>query len=95
MVDKEKEMEKKVEERVTEGVSSGVAKLIKGAVALAVMVVVFKLVWGWVAADLFPGAVAEGLITASLSWLAALKFAVLAIVVSGAHQGLRDAIDRK
>jgi len=95
VTDKEKEMEKIVEERVTEGVTIGVTTLVRVAVAFAVMVVVLKFVWGWVAADLFPGAVAEGLINANLTWLAAVKFAVLATVVSGAYQGLTDAINRK
>jgi spore maturation protein SpmA len=39
--------------------------------------------WAWVVGDLFPGAVAEGLISADLSWLAVMKLALPVGVVSG------------
>jgi hypothetical protein len=53
--------------------------------------VLFKFVWAWVVPDLFPGAVAEGLIRAKLSWSATLKLAVLAALVSGFGPTLQDA----
>jgi hypothetical protein len=52
-------------------------------VAFVISVIVFKFVWAWVVPDLFPGAVAQGLVNGNLSWLAALKLAVLVGVLSG------------
>jgi len=69
-----KELEKKVEKRVEEAVTTGTTILIQAAIAFGITVVVLKFVWAWVVADLFPGAVAQGLINANLTWLAAVKF---------------------
>ena len=84
-----------VERRVTEGVTSGITVLLTVAVAFVITVVVLKFVWAWTITDLFPGAVAEGLINANLTWLAAVKFAVLVAVVTGVNRTLTDAIHRR
>ena len=56
-----------------------------------ISVVVFKFVWAWVVPDLFPGAVAEGLISANLTWFATLKLAVLVAALSGFGPALDTA----
>jgi len=87
----EKRMEEEVEKRVEEGVAVGTAILIAVAVTFVICVVVFKFVWAWVVSDLFPGAVTQGLINADLTWLAALKLAVLVAVLSGFYPALIEA----
>jgi len=91
----EKRMEKEVEKRVTEAVTSGITILVTVAVTFVIMVVVLKFVWAWVVIDLFPGAVAQGLINADLTWLAAVKFAVLVSVLSGVYHTLIGAFKRQ
>ena len=80
-----------VERRVTEGVPVAIAILIAVGVTFVISVVLFKFVWAWVVPDLFPGAVAEGLISADLTWFAALKLAVLVAVLSGFYPALQEA----
>jgi len=81
-------MAEEVEKRVTEGVTKWVQILIQVAIAFIISVIVFKFVWGWVVPDLFPGAVTQGLISANLTWLAALKLAVLVAVLSGSYDSI-------
>ena len=57
---------------------------------LLVLVAVFvislflvKVLWAWTIPDLFPGAVQQGLVAAEISWLTALKIAILIAVLSG------------
>ena len=80
-----------VEKRVTEGVTKWVQVLIQVVIAFVISVIVFKFVWGWVVPDLFPGAVTQGLISANLTWLAALKLAVLVAVLSGSYDSIIDS----
>jgi hypothetical protein len=87
----EERLAKEVEERVTEGVTTGITILITVAMTFIIAVVVFKFVWAWVVPDLFPGAVAQGLISSNLTWLAALKLAVLAAVLTGFGPTLNEA----
>lgn len=93
--EKRKEVEQllaeEVEKRVTEGVTKWVQILIQVAIAFVISVIVFKFVWGWVVPDLFPGAVTQGLISANLTWLAALKLAILVAVFSGAYDSIIDS----
>ena len=87
----EKEIEQEIEERVAQGVAAGTAILIAVAVTFVISVIVFKFVWAWVVPDLFPGAVAQGLISADLTWLATLKLAVLVAVLGGFSPALSEA----
>ena len=87
----EQQMAKEVEKKVAKWVEVAITVLITVGITFAIAVVVFKLVWGWVVPDLFPGAVAEGLITEDLSWLAAVKLAVLVAVLSGFGPSLTEA----
>ena len=91
----EEELRNEVEKRVTEGVTVGITILIQVAVSFVIAVVVFKFVWAWVVPDLFPGAVEAGLIIADLTWLAALKLAVLVAVLSGLNPALTEAFNRR
>jgi hypothetical protein len=87
----EKEIEQQIEKRVAQGVAAGTAILIAVAVTFVISVIVFKFVWAWVVPDLFPGAVAQGLISADLTWLATLKLAVLVAVLGGFSPALSEA----
>ena len=91
----QKGMEKEIEKRVAEGVSVGTAVLVSVAVTFVISMVVFKFVWAWVVPDLFPGAVAEGLIVGDLTWLAAVKLAVLVAVLGGFSPALTDAFKQR
>jgi hypothetical protein len=89
--DIERRMAEEVEKKVEEGVKRGTAILVAVAVTFVISVIVFKFVWAWVVPDLFPGAVAQGLISADLTWYATLKLAVLLAVLSGFYPSLIEA----
>jgi len=89
--DVEKEIEKEIEKKVEKKVEKGVSILVSVAVTFVISMVVFKFVWAWVVPDLFPGAVTQGLISADLTWFAALKLAVLVAVLSGFYPAVTDA----
>lgn len=59
----------------------GVLTLIAGAFVIALLLI--KLLWTWTIPDLFPGAVEQGLIARSISWLTALKVAIFIAVLAG------------
>jgi hypothetical protein len=61
-------IEKEIEKGVEKGVARGVAFLVGFAVSFVITLLVFKFMWAWVVGDLFPGAVAEGLISADLAF---------------------------
>jgi len=50
------------------------------AFILALLLV--KLLWSWTVPDLFPGAVAAGLVAESISWLTSLKVAIFVAVIA-------------
>lgn len=87
----EKRVAEEVERRVTKGVPIAIAILVAVVVTFVISVVVFKFVWAWVVPDLFPGAVAQGLISADLTWLATVKLAVLVAVLSGFYPAIVEA----
>jgi hypothetical protein len=88
-------LEKEIEKKVTNWVEVAISVLISVAVVFVISVVIFKIVWGWVVPDLFPGAVDQGLISGDLSWLAAVKLAVLVAVLSGFSPTLTDAFKQR
>lgn len=45
-------------------------------VVIAVMLFLVKALWAWTIPDLFPGAVAQGLVAGQISWYTAFKLAV-------------------
>ena len=87
----EKQMEEEIEKRVTEGAPRLITVLITVAILFVISLIVFRFVWGWVVPDLFPGAVAEGLVVEDLTWLTAFKLAILVAVLSGFYPALVDA----
>ncbi len=56
-------------------------------VMLVLALLLVKVLWAWTVPDLFPGAVAQGLIAPSISWLTSLKLAIF-IAVVGAVAGV-------
>ena len=62
---------------------------IGGVAAIAFMVVLLlvKLIWAWTIPDLFPGAIEQGLVAGSISWLTAMKVAILLAVLSAFARG--------
>jgi len=58
-------------------------------VVLLVMLLLIKVVWAWTVPDLFPGAVEQGLVAESVSWLTAGKIAIVIAVLSGIAGGHR------
>ena len=84
-------LEKRMEERVTKAVTTWTTIFIQAAIVFGITIVVLKFLWAWVVPDLFPGAVAEGLIRADLTWLTSLKFAILVSVLTGVNDSLKEA----
>jgi hypothetical protein len=63
--------------------------LVVGAGALVLTLLLVKLLWAWTVPDLFPGAVEQGLIARSISWLAALKVAIFVAVLAAVAGGAK------
>jgi len=68
--------------------------LVFGAAAFVLVLFLVKVLWAWTVPDLFPGAVEQGLVAASISWLTALKVAILAAVLAG-FAGVQRGQERK
>jgi len=60
------------------------------AVAFLVVLLLVKALWAWTVPDLCPGAVQQGLVAGSISWLTAFKLALCAAVI-GALTGTKRA----
>ena len=59
----------------------GILALVAGVFVLVLLLI--KLLWAWTIPDLFPGAVEQGLVAGSISWLTALKVARVVAVLAG------------
>jgi hypothetical protein len=59
----------------------GILALVIAVFVVALLVV--KLLWAWTIPDLFPGAVDQGLVAGSISWLTSLKVALFIAVLAG------------
>ena len=59
------------------------AGLAAACVLLVVALLLVKLLWSWTIPDLLPGAVQQGLVAGSISWLTAFKVAVFIGVLGG------------
>ena len=62
--------------------------LITAAVVFVVALLLVKVLWAWTVPDLLPGAVEQGLVAGSISWLTSLKLAIF-IAVLAALAGIR------
>ena len=51
------------------------------------VLLLMKLLWTWTILDLFPGAVEQGLVAGTISWLTGLKVAIVVAVLAG-HAGI-------
>jgi hypothetical protein len=95
----QKEMERKIEQEVEKKVTEGAPRLFTVIIAVAITfvisLVVFRFVWGWVMPDLFPGAVAEGLIVEDLTWASAFKLAILVAAITGFYPAIVDAFKQR
>jgi len=79
---------------------SKIAALIAGGVAIAciafvVVLLLIKALWAWTVPDLFPGAVQQGLVAGSISWLTAAKIALFVAILSGLCRGGQAHTDKK
>ena len=52
-------------------------------IAFVLALFLIKILWTWTVPDLFPGAVEQGLVAKSISWLTAVKLAIFIGVLSG------------
>ena len=57
------------------------------ALAFVLVLLLVKALWAWTVPDLFPGAVEQGLVAAKISWLTALKLAIIAAITAGGISG--------
>ena len=70
------------------GVISKIVTAISAVIAIIgfVFILAFlmlKVLWAWTIPDLFPGAVAQGLVAAEISWWTSFKLALFLGVVGG------------
>jgi hypothetical protein len=56
--------------------------LVTAAVSVLALLLV-KWLWEWTVPELFPGAVKQGLIAATISWYASFKLAIFIAVLAG------------
>ena len=69
---------------IVPGVMTGcIAVLALAATVFVLALLLVKLLWAWTIPDLFPGAVEQGLVAASITWLAAFKVAIFMAVLGG------------
>ena len=59
----------------------GILALVVGVFVLVLLLI--KLLWAWTIPDLFPGAVEQVLVAGTISWLTALKVAIVVAVLAG------------
>ena len=62
-------------------IAPGVVALVAAVFVLVLLLV--KALWAWTVPDLFPGAVDQGLVADTISWLTALKIAIVAAIIAG------------
>ncbi len=66
-----------------------VAGVTAACVAFVLVLFLIKILWAWTIPDLFPGAVEQGLVAKSITWLTAAKVAIFVAVLSGIAGGCR------
>ncbi len=63
-------------------------------VVIAVMLFLVKALWAWTIPDLFPGAVAQGLVAGQISWYTAFKLAVFLGFFAGIAGARKEPVVR-
>jgi hypothetical protein len=66
-----------------------------GCIVFVVVLILIKALWAWTIPDLFPGAVQQGLVARSISWLTAVKVALFFAILSGICRGSHGQTARK
>jgi len=64
-----------------------VAGVTVACIAFVVVLFLIKILWAWTIPDLFPGAVEQGLVAKSISWVTAGKIAIFVAMLSGIAGG--------
>jgi hypothetical protein len=64
-------------------VAAIVGGIVAACVAFVVVLFLVRILWDWTIPDLFPGAVEQGLVARSITWLTACKVAIFVAVLSG------------
>ena len=64
-----------------------IAAMTVACIAFVVVLFLIKFLWAWTVPDLFPGAVEQGLVAGTISWLTAIKLAIFIAVLSGIAGG--------
>lgn len=73
----------------------GVDGITLACVAFVVVVPLVKTLWAWTVPEASPGAVKQGSIAGSLSWLTAVKIALFTAILSGFARGAQAHTDKK
>jgi hypothetical protein len=71
-----------------------VVAVVAGLVNFVVVMFMVKALWAWTIPDLFPGAIEQRLVPASISWWTAVKIAIFAAVLSGFVSAMRDIFQK-
>jgi len=61
--------------------------VVVACVAFVVFLFVIKALWAWTVPDLFPEAVKQGLVAATISWGTAAKLAIFVAILAGLGKG--------
>lgn len=56
-------------------------------VVFLIVLVLVKLLWSWIAPDLFPGAVEQGLVAGTITWWTSAKVAIFFAIFTGFLRG--------
>jgi len=64
-----------------------IAGITVACIAFVLVLLLLKILWAWTIPDLFPGAVEQGLVAKSISWLTAAKLAIFIAILSGVAGG--------
>jgi len=72
-----------------------VGGVVVACVAFVVVLLLIKALWAWTVPDLFPGAVQQGLVAGSISWLTAGKVALFIAILSGLGRGGQVHTEKK
>lgn len=71
------------------------AGVVIACVAFVVVLFLIKALWAWTVPDLLPGAVQQGLVAGSISWLTAGKIALFVAILSGFCRGAQAHTAKK
>ena len=76
--------------RVKIVITAIVAAITVMCIFFVIGLLLIKFLWAWTIPDLFPGAVQQGLIAQSISWMTAAKLAIFISILAGIARGSKD-----